>query len=109
MVWLKESNTLSSTLYQWREQDTAFLFFTDDLMGLRPILGGLNVLSGGLYGLVGLLSLPLDGGTRLGQALEGLLYSLPELLFINLRKGSYGEAEGPYTPVTDLGNEGTLR
>lgn len=109
LVWFQESNTLSSTLYQWREQDTPFLFFTDDLMGLRPLLGTFNVLSSGLYGLVGLLSLPLDGGTRLGQALEGLLYSLPELLFINLRKGSYGEAGAPYVPVTVLGNDGTLR
>jgi hypothetical protein len=98
LVWFRESNTLSSTLYQPCSKDTPFLFFTDDSLLFRPLLGVMNVLYGALHGVAGIAALPVDGGDRLNQALRGIFYSLPELAFGNIRKGSYsvGESEGTH-------------
>lgn len=93
LVWLRESNTLSSTLYQSRSKDTPFLFFTDDTLLLRPLLGAVNVLYGAVNGLFGVVASPFDGGSHLKQSLRGVFYSLPELAFGNIRKGSYGVGE----------------
>ncbi len=93
LVWLRESNTLSSTLYEPRVKDTPFLFFTDDSLLLRPIQGILNVGYATLHGMAGIATLPFDGGDRLHQASRGIFYSLPELAFGNIRKGSYATAD----------------
>ncbi len=93
LVWLRESNTLSSTLYQPRSKDTPFLFFTDDSLLLRPVFGIMNVLYGTAYSVAGIVNLPFDGGEHLNQALRGVFYSLPELTFGNIRKGSYSTGE----------------
>jgi hypothetical protein len=37
---------------------------------------------------VGFVTWPADGGARLDAGLRGILYSLPELAFVNLRKGT---------------------
>jgi hypothetical protein len=96
LVWFRESNTLSSSLYQPRSKDTPFLFFTDDSLLFRPVLGVMNVLYGALHGVAGIAVIPFDGGDHFNQALRGIFYSLPELAFGNIRKGSYsvGESEG---------------
>ena len=44
--------------------------------------------------LRGLLQAPTDGGRALRAGLEGALGSLPELAFVNLRKGSYDYVSG---------------
>lgn len=93
LVWLRESNTISSTLYQPRSKDTPFLFFTDDSLLLRPFLGLMNVAYGVVHGVAGLVMLPLNGSENLNQALRGIFYSLPELTFGNIRKGSYSIGE----------------
>ncbi len=93
LVWLRESNTLTSTLYDSRIKDTPFLFFTDDSLLLRPLQGVLNVGYAALYGVAGIATLPLDGGKRLNQSVRGIFYSLPELAFGNIRKGSYSTGE----------------
>ncbi|MDP1558269.1 MAG: hypothetical protein Q8K59_00405 [Nitrosomonas sp.] len=92
-IWLRESNTFSSTLYTPRTEDTPFLFFTDDTLLLRPILGITNILWGAASSVGGIFTLPIDGGERLHQGLRGMFYSLPELVFSNIRKGTYGFAE----------------
>ena len=92
-VWLRESNTLSSTLYAPRIQDTPFLFFTDNSLVLRPVYGLANLCWAAIHGTVGIISLPVDGGERLHQGLRGMFYSLPELVFNNIRKGTYGVAD----------------
>ncbi len=94
-VWLRESNTLSSTIYQSRSKDTPFLFFTDDSLLLRPVQGVFNIAYAALHGVAGVVTLPFDGGDHLNQAARGIFYSLPELAFGNIRKGSYptGETE----------------
>lgn len=89
LVWLRESNTLSSTLYEPRIKDTPFLFFTDDSFLLRPVLGLFNVGYATLHGIASVFTLPFDGGDGLNQAGRGIFYSLPELTFGNIRKGSY--------------------
>ncbi len=93
LVWLRESNTLTSTLYDSRSKDTPFLFFTDDSLLLRPLQGLLNVGYAALHGVAGIVTLPLDGGIRFNQAVRGIFYSLPELAFGNIRKGSYSTGE----------------
>lgn len=88
-VWLRESNTFSSTLYEPRRKDTPFLFFTDDSFLLRPLLGVFNLSYAALHGVGSVFTLPFDGGEGLNQAGRGIFYSLPELAFANIRKGSY--------------------
>ncbi len=92
-VWLRESNTLSSTVYTPRTEDTPFLFFTDDTLLLRPVQGIANLLWGAANSVGGVFTLPVDGGERLHQGMRGMFYSLPELVFSNIRKGTYGFAE----------------
>ena len=87
--YLQECNTLTSTLYHGSRGDTQFIFFTDDVVWIRPLYGLIN----GAYGLItaalGLFTLPLDGGELSVSGLEGTLYSLPEIFFFNIRKGSF--------------------
>jgi hypothetical protein len=84
---LRESNTLTSRLYQ-RGSSDVFLFFTDDDAVLRPILGATNVIVGTGAAAAGLLALPFDNGDLALGGLRGVLFSLPELAFVNIRKGS---------------------
>ena len=87
-VYLRESNTLTSTLYRRNPADSAFLFFTDDMIPLRPLLGAVNIVAGLGVSAAGLFALPIDGGDLLRSGLKGVLFSLPELAFFNIRKGS---------------------
>lgn len=88
-IWLHEVNTLTSSLYTPRLEDTPFLFFTDDTLILRPVLGAANLCWGAMQSVAGLCTLPMDGGNRLRQGARGVLYSLPELVFVNIRKGTF--------------------
>ncbi len=92
-VYLRESNTVTSTLYQRNPDDSAFLFFTDDAIAARPILGAVNLVTGLGVSAVGLFMVGVDGGDTLRAGLRGMLFSLPELIFFNIRKGSI-----PYAP-----------
>jgi hypothetical protein len=88
-VFARESNLLTAELYQYNPDDAAFLFFTDDSVLARPLFGAFNLLTGLGQSLWGLLQLPFDAGDGLHNGARGLLMSLPELVFINIRKGSY--------------------
>ena len=87
-VRARESNTLTSTLYQRNPADSAFLFFTDDTVATRPLLGAINVVAGLGASVVGVFTLAVDRGDLLRAGLRGVLFSLPELAFFNIRKGS---------------------
>jgi hypothetical protein len=89
LLRLREAITLTSDIYTPRLRDGRFLFFTDDVVWLRPLLGVANLGFASGHGLVGLLSAPLDGGDRLRAAASGFGYSLPELFFANIRKGTF--------------------
>ncbi len=89
MVALRESNIFSSTLYDYNPDDAFFVFFTDDNLALRPVFGLFNTAAGIGQSLFGFLSWPFDAGKNIKSGATGVLMSLPELLFFNMRKGSY--------------------
>lgn len=86
-LW-RESNTLTSTVYQRSDQDSFFIFFTDGSAWLRPAQGLVNLTAALGASVVGTVQWPFDGGTHLKAGLRGALFSLPELGFQNIRKGS---------------------
>jgi hypothetical protein len=88
-VFLRESNTLTSAMYRRNREDSIFVFFTDDSVVARPLFGAINLVVGLAAGAVGLATLPVDGGATLWAGLKGALFSLPELFFQNIRKGSF--------------------
>jgi hypothetical protein len=89
-VFLRESNTLTSAMYRHNPDDSIFVFFTDDAVIARPLLGAVNLAVGLAASAVGLVTWPADGGTTLWAGLKGAVFSLPELFFQNIRKGSFG-------------------
>jgi len=91
---LRESNVWTSTLYRPREEDGFFVFFTDRTVLLRPVLGAVNLAASAVESGIGLGLAPIDHGRSLGAGLSGVLFSLPELFFVNLRKGS-----NDYVPI----------
>jgi hypothetical protein len=92
-VYLREANTLTSTVYKRMRADGAFLFFTDDVFWARPLYGALNLGYGLASAGVGIFTLPADGGARVSRGLRGAFFSLPELFFFNIRKGSFEYVE----------------
>lgn len=92
-VFLRESNTVTSTIYRRNPRDSFFLFFTDDTIAPRPLFGAANLLVGIGATAVGLLTLPVDRGGILLRGVRGALFSLPELFFQNIRKGSFEYVE----------------
>lgn len=88
LVFLRESNTLTSTIYRPAPGDSLFLFFTDDVLLPRPLFGAFNLLAGAGESLLGLATLPFQGPARLLAGTRGMLFSLPELFFVNIRKGT---------------------
>ena len=87
-VALRESNVITSTLHTPTEDEGFFLFFTDVAVSPRPLLGALNLVAGLGRSALGVLQLPLDGGRGLRSGLSGAFFSLPELFFQNIRKGT---------------------
>jgi hypothetical protein len=89
-VWvaLRESNTLTARSYRRGVRDSFFVFFTEDAVALRPLLGAVNLAAALGESLWGLPLLPVDGGDTLRAGMRGVLTSLPELAFGNIRKGS---------------------
>ena len=90
---MREATTLGSSIYTPRRRDGAFLLFTDDLVWPRPLLGALNLGSAVGRGAVGLAAAPFDRGARARAAFSGVLFSVPELVFLNFRKGSFEYVE----------------
>ena len=89
MTALQESNILTSSVYRYNPDDALFVFFTDRHVLLRPVFGAFNTAASLSQSIFGLFSWPLDSGVNLQTGVTGILMSLPELLFVNIRKGSY--------------------
>ena len=58
-------------------------------MVTRPVFGAVNLVTGVAASAVGLVTAPFDRGKRLRAGLRGAFFSLPELVFQNIRKGSF--------------------
>ncbi len=86
---LRESNTFTSSLYTQNPDDSLFIFFTEDLVLLRPVFGVFNTFAGISESVYGLFSWPFDSEPHLKSGAMGTLMSLPELMFVNIRKGSF--------------------
>ncbi len=97
IAYFRESNILTSTLYPWNPDDGFFLFFTDDLIWFRPLFGAINLAAGIGQILVGGVMAPVAGGDVFIGGFKGIVSSLSELSFGNIRKGSYR-----YQPVDFL-------
>jgi hypothetical protein len=98
LVHLRESSTLTSTLYRRNADDPVFLFFTDDAVLPRPLYGVANLAAGLAQTAAGVVWAPLDGGRMVRLGLRGAGFSLPELAFVNIRKGRMTHV--PDVPVT---------
>ncbi len=85
----RESTAYTSTIYQPLLRDSAFLLFTDDVFWRRPAYGFVNLFFGLGFTTYGVAALPFDGGVRAKAGLEGVMWSVPELAFVNVRKGSF--------------------
>jgi hypothetical protein len=92
-AWLRECNVVTSTIYRRNPDDSVFLLFTDDALAPRPIFGAVNLAAGLGAGALGLALLPVDRGEMLLAGLRGAVFSLPELAFVSLRKGSFEYVE----------------
>jgi len=99
VVALRESNTLTSTVYRRSRDDSYFLFFTDGAPAARPVLGTANLAVGIGAGVAGLALLPVDGGETVVAGLKGAVFSLPELVFVNIRKGSFDHVDHRHRPA----------
>jgi hypothetical protein len=99
---VRESTSLTSTLIPFDFKDELFLFFTDDRVAWRPLLGLANVVTGAAAIAAGALVLPFDGGDLLSAGVRGLFYSFPEIALVNIRKGAVellpGSWDGPRDP-----------
>jgi len=99
---LAEATTLGSAIYAPRLRDGRFLLFTDGVFWRRPLYGLANLGFAAASGAVGVLAAPFDGAARLRAAASGAWYSLPELVFVNIRKGTFAyvphEARGADSP-----------
>jgi hypothetical protein len=86
---LRESTAYTSSIYRPLLRDSAFLLFTDDVFWRRPAYGAVNLAFGMGFTALGLAAAPFDRGARAKAGLEGMLWSFPELVFMNVRKGSF--------------------
>ncbi|WP_246048503.1 hypothetical protein [Leptospira sarikeiensis] len=92
-TYLKESNVFSSSIYKPNPEDPSFVFFTDDVILLRPIYGIVNLGWGLGNFAAGIFTSPFDRGKRVKDGLQTAFFSLPELIFFNIRKGSFPSAK----------------
>lgn len=91
---LRESSTITARSYDPNDADPLFLFFTDEVAPLRPVLGALNLAVGAGGVVAGAALAPWDGGTLARRGWEGVIFSVPELAFVSLRRGTI-----PFAPL----------
>ncbi|XDD47201.1 hypothetical protein AB3N60_03700 [Leptospira sp. WS39.C2] len=86
---IKERFVPTSQIYRSNPMDHPFLFFTEESIWSRPILGFANVVYGVGYSGFGIIKSPIDKGKDFSKGTEIIFYSLPELFFFNIRKGHF--------------------
>jgi hypothetical protein len=85
---LREETSLTSAVVPFSADEEAFLFFSSGRFLLRPLLGTANIAFGAGAILAGAVVAPFDQGTLFAAGARGVFYSLPELAFVNIRKGT---------------------
>lgn len=88
----KEISTLTSDAYYFNANDSFFLFFTEDQLILRPVLGVVNTLSSLGKISFDLIVLPYDyykDNINISKELRGLFFSFSEVVFVSIRKGTF--------------------
>jgi hypothetical protein len=98
---LRESNTITASFYEPADHAGFFVFFADSPWPLRPIFGALNLAAAVVRSGVGLATLPFDRGAGLRHGLDGALWSVPELGFANVRKGTSDWVPPKLRPPTE--------
>lgn len=88
LVAVRESNTFTAKSYRRNANDSFFVFFTEDTLLLRPLLGAINLTVAAGQSAVGVVVAPVDRSAMLLRGLRGAFVSVPELVFANIRKGS---------------------
>jgi len=88
VVYLREVNTLTSSVYEREPDESLFVLYADAPVALRPLFGGFNLATGVLHTVAGLVRLPFEGPTALLAGLRGVVFSVPELAFVQLRRGT---------------------
>ncbi|TGL59904.1 hypothetical protein EHQ62_16190 [Leptospira jelokensis] len=86
---IRERIVFTSEIYQPNPLDHSFLFFTEESIWNRPILGFANVIWGIGYTGMGIVKSPMDKGKAFIEGTETIFYSIPELFFFNIRKGHF--------------------
>lgn len=92
-TYLKESNVFSSSIYRTNPDDATFVFFTDDVVLLRPVYGIVNLGWGIGNFALGIFTSPFDKGKRITNGMNSVFFSLPEVVFFNIRKGTFPNAK----------------
>lgn len=87
-VALRESTTLTATVHRRAPGDSFFVMFAD-AVALRPLAGAVNLAAAAGAATLGISTLALRGPDPLVAALRGMLFSVPELAFVRIRRGSY--------------------
>ncbi|WP_244288322.1 hypothetical protein [Leptospira congkakensis] len=96
----KERFVPTSKIYKPNPIDHPFLFFTEESIWNRPIFGLANTIYGVGYTGMGILTAPIDKGQNFSKGTESVFYSLPELVFFNIRKGHF-----PFIAAEDIPEE----
>lgn len=93
-VWerAREATALTSRVYGRRDADGSFLFWSDGAPLARPLQGAVNLGFAAADAALGVVTAPFDRGRRIARAGRGALFSLPELVFVNIRKGTFDAA-----------------
>lgn len=98
--YFKDRFVPTSKIYKTNPIDHSFLFFTEETIWDRPIFGLFNTVWGIGYTGVGVFTAPFDQGKRFSKGTETVFYSLPELVFFNIRKGHF-----PYITAKEIPEE----
>lgn len=70
-IALRESNTLTARSYRRAVKDSFLLFFTEDAVALRPLLGAFNLAAALGESVWGLPMLPFDAGDTARAGMKG--------------------------------------
>lgn len=89
LVFWRENFLPTSSLYNHDRPFPGYVFFTDETIWLRPLFGVVNLTSGLSKTLYELPFTPIQGSSDFQTGLKAMLFSFPELVFFNIRKGYF--------------------